>query len=611
MKALALVALVVVLGAGALYFALASGGERGGRTAAPVRATPARATEPEPQRESAPQPAPARKPSAAPTRQSVAAGDAPGARTILEGIVIGDGSPVPGADVAVLRREVVLGEATSDAQGRFRVECEPQTASTVLRVRARGFVATERPLAARPVGGTQQLGNLRVMRGRRVAGRVVDGRGAGIPDAEVRLEPSTSGSDVLVGRGTTGPDGSFEIAEGPPGALLASARAKGFGERTIPYTVGETPLVIQLEPGVELVLALRGPRGQPVAGAEVTIQSQSETLAAKRSAESDENGHVLFEGLGTRMWTVRVSHPDYRPTGRSQVEASGREEVLECLPWPGIEGIVRAPGGKPPPPGTRVQALPASAPSDRVSGIEGGKEVAADGSFRIGGLRAGAWRVRVSAPGFASSSSGPLTLGIEGDGYAGTIELAAGGRLVCALRLAGQPAAGSEVELFLTQPTPAQLWALASSRGAGLGKRVTSGPDGNAVLENLAEGRVWIAAYADGCPPLSSGPHVVTLDPSPAPILMELVRGARVLGVVRDKNGAPLARAQLRVIESAGRLGFPLTLVTEEDGRYTSTWLPAGQYTVEAFSPEDANRRSGVQDVTLESGADRTLDLTL
>lgn len=608
MKALALVALALVLGAGALYFALASGGERGGRTAEPARGTPRAA---EPQHSPAPPPAPVRKPTAEPARQSVATGNAPAARTILEGIVIGDGAPLPGADVALMRRELVIGTATSDGLGRFRLECEPQSVSTILRIRARGFVVTERPLAARPGGGTQQLGNLRVMHGQRVSGRVIDGRGKGIPDAEVRLEPQNSGSDVLVGRGTTGPDGSFEISDSPQGTLLASARARGFGERTVPYAPGGAPLEIQLQPGVELHLVLRGPRGQPVSGAEVTIQSQGDAFAGKRAGESDENGRVHFDGLGAEMWTVRASHPDYRPAGRSQVRANGHDEILECLPWPGIEGLVRAPGGKPPPQGTRVLALPASAPSDRVGGIEGGKEVGPDGSFRIGGLRAGDWRVHASAPGFAPASSLPVKLGIEGDAYAGTLELAAGSRLVFLVQLEGKPLAGAELELFTTPPTPAQLWALSSSRGAGLGTRVASGPDGRAVLENLSEGRVWVATYAEGCPPLGSGPHVVVPNAAPDPIPIALTRGARLHGTVRSREGVPVARAQLRLVESAGKLGFPLTLVTEEDGRYTSAWLPAGQYTLEAFAPEDATRRSGAQSLVLESGEDHPLDLTL
>jgi hypothetical protein len=609
MKALALAALLVVLGAGLLYFVLDSDGGRGrqaGRASAspsagataPSDEVPAVAAEPPEAVES--------RADARSQRQSVESGAAPEIRLVLEGTAIAEGAPIPGASVSLLRHEAQLAETRTDARGRFRLECAPLTSPGTLRLVARGFVPTERNLAPKPAGGTVMLGNLRLLRGQRLVGRVVDPRNAGVADAEVTAEPVQAGGDLLVARGRSGPDGKFEISDAPPGPLLVTGRAKGFGEATV-QRVGTEELTIHLLPGSDLRIVLRTPRGQPVAGAEVSIQAPNDTRPARRVAESEADGRVVFEGLGSLNWTVRVAHPDYRTTPRS-VQATGAEEVIECVPWPAIEGRVRAPGGLDPPPGTRVLALPAAAPSDRVGQIEGGEALRPDGSFRLGGLRAGDWRVRVVAPGFAPATSPPVKLGIEGDGFVGTIELQSGGSLEFLLTLEKKPLAGAELEIFPTKPTPAQLWAMASAKVPG--QRASSGPDGRAKLPNLAPGTVWVSIYADGCPPTSSGPHVVGTAPG-QPIAVELVRGARIHGRVTKRTGVPAARAQVRVVERAGLLGFPLTLVTEADGSYTSAWLPSGHYSIEAFAPEEPTLRSGQVELDVTPGEQRKLDLQL
>lgn len=610
MKVLLPVLLVgLVLGAGVFFIQLDSGGAgrrtknrpSGGRAAvAEVAANAAPSGKRTP-------PAP----EAGAGRQKVDSLAAPRTRGIFEGLVIGDGKPIPGASLTLVRDDQVLGEANADENGRFRLECAPLAAAAILHVRARGFVSLERPLVPRPAGGTALIGNVRLLRGQRIVGRVLDGRGRGIADAEVRVEPTNPGSDVLVASARSGPDGAFEVADAPPGTVSVTARAKGFGEQALRYTAGPTPFEIRLEPGVTLRLYLNGPRGRPVVGAEVTVQAPSDVRGAKRVRKSDASGRVAFEGLGAPTWSVRVTHPEYRPCGQSQVEATGTEVVIECLPWPAIEGVVRAPAGKPPPPGTRVQALPASAPGDRGAQLDGGVEVAADGYFRLGGLRPGDWRVCVAAPGFAPTTSVPVKLGIEGDGYAGTIELRTGGSLALVLVLGTEPVAGAELELFQSEPTLAQVWALQGSRGPGLGRRVTSGPDGRATFPDLSPGQVWVAVYAEGCPPAHSGPHDVGGDSGATAIQVELTRGARIQGRVSSAQGTPLALAQLRIVESVRHLGFPLMLASDAEGRYTSAWLPPGRYTIEAFSAQDPTKRSGPSEFELGAGEQRTLDLTL
>lgn len=608
MRALLLVLLVLVLGGGALFLLLDSEDGRGVKV--PRRPTTLRGPKAEPTvpadigRVASPE-------VKRPPRQRLEGLDAPAARWILEGAVIADGEPLPSAELALWREGAVLGEARTDEAGHFRLESVPLTAAGTLRVQARGFVALERPLAPKPIGGTTLLGNLRLLRGQRIVGRVLDGNGRGVSDAELRAEPTHPGSDVPFALARSAADGSFELADAPPGTVAVTARAAGFADQIVRYTASPQPFEIRLAPGAVLRLRLHAARGKSVVGAEVMIQAKSEVQGVKRVQKTDEDGRVVFEGLGSPVWSARVVHPDYMPSGQ-QVQANGIEQLIECQPWPAIEGVVRAPGGQPPPAGTRVVALPAATPGDGILPLEGGTEVGADGYFRVGGLRAGDWRIRVAAPGFAPASSGPVKLGIEGDGFAGTIELAPGGGLAFALALAGGVPAAAELELFRSEPTPAQLWSLASSRTPELGRRVQSGADGRALFENLPPGRVWVAVYAEGCPPTRSGPHEVgAAGAAPPAIPIELTRGAQVHGRVLSRTGVPQPDSQVRIIEDARRVGSPLLVASDAEGRYTSAWLPPGRYTLEAFASEDPTRRSGPSELELAAGEQRVLDLSL
>src|SRR5262245_7316088 len=237
MKALTLVLLALVLGAGALYFVLDSESARGRQERAPARAAPERTREPA----AAAAPAGAQpaeggktgegktdegKTQPAARRQSDETGAPPEVRLVLEGTVIAEGAPLQGAALTLLRDQTLLAEAQPDARGRFKMESGPLTSAGILRVVARGFVPTERNLAAKASGGTVMLGNLRLLRGQRLSGRVVDGQNRGIADAEVQAEPLQAGGDLLVARGHSGPDGKFEIGDAPTGSLLVSARAR-------------------------------------------------------------------------------------------------------------------------------------------------------------------------------------------------------------------------------------------------------------------------------------------------------------------------------------------------------------------------------------------------
>jgi 5-hydroxyisourate hydrolase-like protein (transthyretin family) len=609
MKLLALVALLLALGVG-VFFVLTGGSERGGgRNGRASGATPAAPRAPDAHANDAAPPAKSEA-SAPPSSRQAAPEVAKGeARLRYEGTILGEGAPLAGAEIELWRLEQRLADVKSDERGRFKLELVAPNAATQLRIRARGYVALERTLQPKPRGGTEILGNVRLLRGQRLAGRVVDSRAAPVAGAALRVEPGAPGTDVYFAQGTSAQDGSFEIADSPPGLVEVVVRARGYGEARVTHTQGR-PLEIRLLPGVDLPLFVADPSGAGIANVEVTILAVGTAEPAQRTQATDAEGRVRFEGLSARMWSVRTLHPDFRPAPGMKLTASGNEETLTLKPWPGIVGTVRTPDGGPPPAGTRVNALMAMAPGDTLGDLPGGSEVAADGSFRIGALRPADWVVRVSAPGFAPTISAPVKLLTEQDGQAGTIVLKSGGKLVLEITSGAQKIAGAEVELLHLSPSPAQVWAVHEARAGSGAARVASDSSGRLVLDNLAPGRVWLVVCAEGYPPKSTGPHEAS-ETSSLPIPVELTRGGRARGVVRTKSGKPAVNAQLRLVERAGQLGFPLMLATDDEGRYTTAWLPPGPYTLEAFSSEDPTLRSGAKEFELSAGAQPEIDLSL
>ncbi|MEQ1892919.1 MAG: carboxypeptidase-like regulatory domain-containing protein, partial [Planctomycetota bacterium] len=354
MKILALVALLLALGVG-VFFVLAGGGERGGgRGARSSGAAPTAAPESNPEQKPRGDSASAQTeaPAASSSRQAAPEVPKGEARLRYEGTVIGEGVPLPGVELEVWRLEQRLADAKSDERGRFKLELVAPNAATSLRIRARGFVALERTLAPKPRGGTEMLGNVRLLRGQRLAGRVVDSRGTPVAGAALRVEPGAPGADVYFALATSAPDGTFEVADSPPGLVEIVVRARGYGEARVTHTPGR-PLEIRLLPGVDLPLVVVDPRGEGIANVEVTIQAVGTAEPAQRTQATDAEGRVRFEGLNARLWNVRSVHPDYRPAPGTRFTATGTEEKLTLKPWPGIGGCVRTPAGAPPPAGPR------------------------------------------------------------------------------------------------------------------------------------------------------------------------------------------------------------------------------------------------------------------
>jgi protocatechuate 3,4-dioxygenase beta subunit len=135
-------------------------------------------------------------------------------------------------------------EATTDAEGRFRIAAVGTGRSVSLRVVARQFVVLDRNVP-RPTEADTDLGVLTLKRGAVVSGRVVDRAGNGLAEARVRRPdrgqggggfggfdmgdfemPGAAEFEGLVGdeQATTDAEGRFELPHCAPGEFSLRAR---------------------------------------------------------------------------------------------------------------------------------------------------------------------------------------------------------------------------------------------------------------------------------------------------------------------------------------------------------------------------------------------------
>src|SRR3979490_2578345 len=78
-------------------------------------------------------------------------------------------------------------------------------------------------------------------------------------------------------------------------------------------------------------------------------------------------------------------------------------------------------------------------------------------------------------------------------------------------------------------------------------------------------------------------------------------------GVIKDARGAPVAGAFVQMKNAERRLNF--MVITQEQGKYSSSRLPAGKYVVQAIGGEYQSAPSTPVDVA--AGKLSSVDLTL
>jgi uncharacterized GH25 family protein len=283
------------------------------------------------------------------------------------------------------------------ADGRFRITGAPRS-TLVVTATAPGFAeAASVALDAAP-GRAITGAVLAVSVGAILVGRVTDQRGAPVAGATVRATAKGADAAARAAQAMTDADGAYRL--GPlTGTVTLVATAYAHGEVRVEVELPRPPRgargpveerrdLVLVVADAELVGIVEDRNGLPVRGATVTIDGGP---AGGRTAVTDDAGFRI-QMLPPGALRVRIDHPDY-PV--HTVDATTDDGVVHlALPWGGgLDGVVLDHHTGAPVGGVVVAATGPGGARDETS-------AQLDGTFALGPLVPGAWRVAIAVPGY-------------------------------------------------------------------------------------------------------------------------------------------------------------------------------------------------------------------
>lgn len=252
-------------------------------------------------------------------------------------------------------------------------------------------------------------------RASRVTGRVVDGGGRPLEEAQVQVR--AEGQRMPGSRTKSRADGTFEVTGVAPGRVTLSAQASGYQEYSlsgleIPDGGDLTGVTLTLAPGAVVEGTVFAPDGRPVIDARVrSVEPGSSTMFSIAGlSTTDGDGRYWLDGLPVGRRTVIAEHDVYQRVARD-VEVAQGVNKLDLVFEGGVDvaGRVIGPQGEPVAE-ARVQLSGAGsffflgALPETVTGI--------DGTFVLAGVQPGQYHVHAAKEGLAAAQAPePITVG--------------------------------------------------------------------------------------------------------------------------------------------------------------------------------------------------------
>jgi hypothetical protein len=514
----------------------------------------------------------------------------------IAGTTVGpDGEPVAEAEVALDRSPQVpflRPVTTSDEDGRFSIPDLESSGEVYLQARAEGLVP-EAPLKVElPPDGEIEIA---MAKERILEGLVLDGRGdspiegASISlhferDTAVRGVGAYGRSRMSAGSSSTDASGRFLIDGLWAGEFQIYVSAEGMRRVQQKVLIGDgdlDPVIIRLEPGLELRGRVETADGDPATGVTVTAGPASRTLgggsADSSGVQTGVDGRFHFDALGPGTQSISARSEDGL-SARATAEAGQTAEVVLRFARCGvIRGIVYKPDGAPMA-GARVTAF------SRGAFQSVGDESGPHGRFELTEVGPGAWVVGASVEGFAPASEEVEVS--EGDTATIDLHLERGAAVVGEVR----GLSGAELETCMVR----------------IGWVGTAKPtaDGTFRIDGVAAGETQVVAIEMTTRRSRSVGVVVPEAGESAPVVIDFASGLAVYGrVFRGSTGVQgLTVSVVGVATSTSS-----DTVSGPDGGWRVEGLDPGEYQIAAQS-----RSGGVvagDHVILET--DTELDLYL
>jgi hypothetical protein len=264
----------------------------------------------------------------------------PGDLTISGRVLLPDGAPAGGAEVALMQLPL---KTTTDAQGAFTLEGIGENDNYSVQATLQGYSAAAQFQAK---GGDDDI-TLQLRPLVQLAGRVLDAAsGVPIQGAKIELQQYTNGLQVPVNTKSAA-DGGFAFENRSMGSFNIHTTAPGYADNSHSFHISENTeipaMVIKLTPPVRVAGVVLDPSGVPLAGA--TLEAAQGRIRTISNTDGSFDLHGLESGVATAL---KVSHTDH---GRITLEvvpgSPGTEDLTITMPVPPTLEVIATLDGAP------------------------------------------------------------------------------------------------------------------------------------------------------------------------------------------------------------------------------------------------------------------------
>lgn len=519
---------------------------------------------------------------------------------VVRGRVV-DESFAPVADVTVHTRFEGTGahryasspsHDQTDAQGAFELKQVPP-GSLVLVVGEDIWKIDQPPRLDIEPGEVIEGVEIQVSRSILLTGTVRGPGGEPAAHAEITLVRTTGTTGSSSSSRPADSEGRFRFGgvEEGQATLTAKHPALGQAQKTVEIVAPGTQVDLVLEAGGEVLGRVLGPDGEPVEGANLTLQTDPEANSGmpfvynSTSELADSSGKFRFIGVVDGRYRLTADHPDYsqRQTEPFDVRGSVVEKQLELGRGAVVTGRLE---------GLEFEQLGATQVwAYSGMGMRRLAVVRHDATYRMQGLAEGTWSFQAKAG--DQSRSGTLVLEPGQTEASLDFDFSGGFDLVGRIQRDGESVTRAQVMVnSLDDP--------------GVHSQAQADFEGRFRLGGLEEGRYIFQAFS------SDGFRFHRQIEVPYPGELEIdVRTSNVEGAVRSVDGAPLAGAQVAARRVAteptdttglfSRMADQYQATADSSGAYRFAKLPEGPWTLTASHEGFAQAETTAQ---LVQGAD-------
>ncbi len=514
---------------------------------------------------------------------------------IVIGMVVdGSGNPITGARVTAKRPNpttgypIPAGADISNEDGKFAIKVDAGEGTTLYASTARHLETSSEAFTIKP-GEKFEAPNLVLTLGATVEGIVVAHDGTPVQGVMVKVRAEGE-TEFGYGKGaSTNRQGKFTLNGLGAGTFDLQGTHSRFLDTVKAGVKIEEGLItsgirIVMERGNALGGIVQDGEGQPVQGATIIVKEFFEGIKEHRKV-TDNEGRFLLESLRTSdPVSIEVTHRSFKDYLQEEVAINRTDLEIKLERLGAITGTVLGAGGAPL---TNFSVKPtyigdpASAPSR--SRQEGRSFSVPNGTFNYEGVSSGAYKVSISAPGYAALVIDEVQVATGESVNLGELNLPEGGIIdgIIVDATTGQALPGVKLKLGGVNTRRSGV-----SRSSAPKYEMQTKPDGTFIFKGLPDAasismRVELDGYIN-----QTLTKINTLDASTCRNLrIEMGIGGEITGIVTDADGN--AKKGVSVYLGGlgglrGKTGVNRTTRTDGEGNFRIEGLRPGTYRISA-----------------------------